>query len=49
MMYPTQIIGYVGYKKLYSLEGKREEGEGGETDRQRRIDKEKEKEREKID
>lgn len=39
MMYPTQIIGYVGYKKLYSLEGKREEGEGGETDRQTEKDR----------
>lgn len=33
-MYPTQIIGYVDIKKTYYLEGKREEGEGGERDRQ---------------
>lgn len=49
MMYPTQIIGYVDIKKKLTIlreKGKRERGER-QTDRQRRIDKEKEEEREK--
>lgn len=45
MMYPSQIIGYVGYKKL-TLSRERGKREGREIDRQTEKDRKEKKRRE---